>query len=107
MLGAVLRTLLLGIIVGLFIWQARRVPAGSYRRRAFLLAAVAIGIIALLTLLNLLGMHVAVLIIPGSLVATVLLAVGAIFLVLAWRAGEMREQFAQMRQMFEEERKRD
>lgn len=106
MLQPLIRTLILIIIIAIFMQQTRRMPPRSRKRRAFALAAGAIGIFALLNGLQVLGMDVSGLLVPAQTIATLLLAISAVLLVQAWRGGEMNEQIGQVRAALEKERER-
>ncbi len=106
MISTLIRTVILVVLTILFVQQARQAGAGTIRQRAFTLAAMGVAVFALLNLLVLLNINVGPLLIPGSLLAVILLAISAVLLVLAWRRGEMREQIEQVRTLLDEERRR-
>lgn len=106
MIGSLIRTVILIIITVLFVQQARQAGTGTLRQRAFTVAAMGIAIFALMNVLVLLNINAAPLLIPGSMLAVLLLAISVVLLVLAWRRGEMRTQIDQIRTMFDEERRR-
>lgn len=101
-----IRTIILIVIVALFIRQARCAPARSRKQRAFGLASAAIGLFALLHLLLVPGIDISPLLLPIQTIATLLLAISLLFLLQAWRNGEMDEQINEVRAAFERERER-
>lgn len=106
MSGSLIRAIILTVVVGLFIYQARQAGARSRKQRAFGLAAVAVGLFALLNIFDVLGANVAPLALPFRTLGVLLMLVSAIFLVQGWRKGEMDEQVAQVRKAMDNERTR-
>ncbi len=101
-----IRAILAGIILIILVQQARHATAGSHRRRAFVLAAGGLSVFLLIHLSLAMGIAVGPLITPLVAPAIGLLAAGLLFLVLAWRRGEMREQVERMREALVTERTR-
>jgi Ca2+/Na+ antiporter len=104
---SLVRFIILIIVTLLFIQQARRARSRTHKRRAFVLAAVAVGLFVLLNGLQISGANVAPLMLPVLSIAVLLLAISAVFLVRGWRSGEMSEQVAQVRDMIAKERERN
>lgn len=104
--ASLIRTIVLVVVVALFVRQARQAAGHQHKPRAFMLAAAAFGLFAIINALNTMGMNVQPLVLPVLLIAVILLSLGLFFLVRAWRAGEMREQVAQLRKVLDSERQR-
>lgn len=94
------------VIMALLIYQTSRAAPGSHRRRAFALAASSIGVFLVMNGVIAFGIDPGVARIPLIIVALLLLGGSLVFLVLAWRRGEMHEQVERMQQAIAEERER-
>ncbi len=107
MVALIIRIVILALFTASFIYQARQAPPGSHKQRAYGLAAGAVGLFVVINALELFGMNTAPLMLPVLSVSTMLLLVGVVFLYRAWRAGEMNEQIARVREIVDSERARN
>lgn len=104
--GSALRAIATIVITVLLAVQALRAIPGSWRRRAFVLAAVAFGLLALINSLLALGIAVGGLMLLALIVFAGLALASVALLAQAWRSGEMNEQLNRARQAMAEERDR-
>ena len=101
-----IRVIVAVLILALLIYQARHAVPGSHRRRAFMLASGGIGLFLVINAMIMIGVNPGLLAGPIITVAIILLAASLVFLVLAWRKGELHEQIQRMNQAIDEERAR-
>lgn len=101
-----IRVIVALVILAVLIYQIRHATPGTHRRRAFMLASGGIGLFLVINGMIMLGINPGVLAGPITTAAIVLLAASLLFLVLAWRQGELREQIQRMNQAIDQERAR-
>ncbi len=101
-----IRVIAAAIILALLIYQARQASPGSHRRRAFMLASAGLGCFLVINGMIVFGVNPGLLSGPMVTLGIVLLAASIVFLVLAWRKGELREQIQRMNRAINEERTR-
>lgn len=100
------RTIFLVVMVIVFAYQARRSAGHRHKQRAYGLAASAVVLLALLNILQMLGVNTDVLLLPFLVLIVTLLIFATFQLYRAWRVGEMDEQIARVRQVVANERER-
>lgn len=99
----ILRTIILGGLIGLLIQQAQRAPSGSHKRHAFLGGAGAVCLFLIMLFLQVFALDFAT-VLPFLFLAELCLLGSLGFLFLAWQKGEMQEQISQIKQAIAKER---
>lgn len=100
------RLLLVIVLCGVLIVQAQRSRGRPYRQRSMFLGAAAFAALAIVNLIQLVGINLSGYEMFAVGLPVVLLLASVVMLAVSWRAGERAAEVAEGRRMFAEEMKR-